>query len=105
MNELRLIVVVLLLSLADERVFGGSAVPHGMTRQDSLLAASKKKPTSKPVQKPRQTLSEKPTPKATTAAATLSPADDEMHLAASGAIALDARTPTRGTTPQAPQKS
>ncbi len=90
MNHLRMIALVLLLSLADESVFGEYAVPDSMTRRDSLLAASKKKPAAKPAQKPRQTLSQKPTPKAATAAATLFSADDEIHLAASGAIALDA---------------
>lgn len=82
MNHRRLLALVLLLSLPHESVFGESAMPHGPTQRDSLLAASKKGATVKPTQKP--------TPKAATAAATLFSADDEMHLAASGAIALDA---------------
>jgi D-alanyl-D-alanine carboxypeptidase (penicillin-binding protein 5/6) len=65
-----------------------------MMRPDFLLAASKKKPATKPTKKPAAKTPTKlsKTPSAKTAAppATQASPDDEMQLAASGAIALDA---------------
>lgn len=89
-----MIALVLLLSLARESVFGERATPEVVTQPYSLLATSKKKPAPKPAPKPTsKTLEkrfEKPNVKTAASPAVQSAADDEMHLAASGAIALDA---------------
>jgi D-alanyl-D-alanine carboxypeptidase (penicillin-binding protein 5/6) len=94
MEHLRLIALLLLLSLVQESVAIEYAIPAAMMRPDFLLAASKKKsatkPTKKPAAKTPTKLSKTPSTKTAAPPATQAPAEDEMRLAASGAIALDA---------------
>jgi D-alanyl-D-alanine carboxypeptidase (penicillin-binding protein 5/6) len=80
----------LLLLLAQQKAFAEQASQKASALPDFLLAASKKKPPSKPAAKTPQKPSKKSVASTAPVSTSKSVPDDEMHLAASGAIALDA---------------
>jgi D-alanyl-D-alanine carboxypeptidase (penicillin-binding protein 5/6) len=94
MSPLRLTALLILLLVGQKNVFGADTAAEAIKRPDFFLAASKKKPATKPPAKPPTKPGAKPSPKLpekpAPAPAPPTASDDEMQLAASGAIALDA---------------